>query len=217
MSFGTDQNMLVNIDNILVNKPVRQSHINSFLEYRNNENKWLLKARTADEGIYWNLNGTGSYALESHGQATTAETKARQIVFASAGSAKAAVDLDTGTIRAKGDIIADNDVISYVSSDKKYKENVIQIQNAIDKVIQLRGVEFDWIENPSGYTGHDIGVIAQEVQAVVPEIVRVGAHDQLQVNYEKIVPLLIEAIREQNNKIEKLEHTVNELKNLIQK
>ena len=65
----------------------------------------------------------------------------------------------------------------------------------------LNGVNFEWKENPSGYAGKDIGVIAQEVEKIIPEAVRIGGNGQKQVNYEKIIPLLIECIKELKAKI----------------
>ena len=65
----------------------------------------------------------------------------------------------------------------------------------------IRGVSFDWKQNPSGYSGHDVGVIAQELEEILPEAVRTGGYGQKQVNYEKIIPLLIECIKELKAKI----------------
>ena len=124
-------------------------------------------------------------------------------IFVKDGTAKASVDLDTGSIRTAGDLVADNDVIGFVTSDKNYKENITDMSNALDKIGLIRGVEFDWKENPSGYHGHDVGVIAQEIEEVIPEAIRTGANGQKQVNYDKIIPLLIECIKELNTKIRK--------------
>ena len=77
----------------------------------------------------------------------------------------------------------------------------MNMTNALDKIDLIRGVEFDWKENPSGYNGHDVGVIAQEIEEVIPEAVRVGANGQKQVNYDRIIPLLIECIKELKSKL----------------
>ena len=204
-SYKDEQNMLINTNEILVNKPVKQSHTGNVIEYRNDENKWLLKSRTTPEGIYWNKTGSPSYSLQSYGESTNPEDIQNQIVFAAGGTAKAAVDLDTGTIRAKGDVIADGDIISFVTSDGRFKKDVetITTQNKIKK---LRGVRFNWTEdNPHGYSGHDVGVIAQELETILPEAVRKNADGHYQVNYEKITPLLIEIIKDQDSRLEMLE------------
>ena len=87
-------------------------------------------------------------------------------------------------------------------SDENYKENVITVNNALNKVEQLRGVSFDWKENSrSSY-----GVIAQELQKVLPELVH--GDNPKTVNYNGIIGVLIEAIKE-------LKKEVEELKSLI--
>jgi len=88
---------------------------------------------------------------------------------------------------------------------------------------QIRGVYFDWtdehIESRGGEDGyfvrkHDIGVIAQEVEAILPEIVATREDGFKAVKYEKIVPLLIETIKAQQKQIDQIMAT---LKNLIDK
>lgn len=106
-----------------------------------------------------------------------------------------------------GRIDAANDIVAYSSSDKRLKVNIKPIEGAIDKVLAINGVEYDW--NPKfldshGYSGHDIGVIAHEVQEIFPEAVRVGGHGYLMVRYEKLIPLLIQAVKEQQTYIELL-------------
>tara|TARA_R110000782_G_scaffold63135_1_gene129541 strand:+ start:1879 stop:3468 length:1590 start_codon:yes stop_codon:yes gene_type:complete len=107
----------------------------------------------------------------------------------------------TGEIRATADIIA------YHSSDKRLKENIEVIPDAVNKVKQIKGVSFDWKENISDVTsktGHDIGVLAQDIEAVLPELVTTRDSGYKAVSYEKIVALLIEAIKEQQLQIDEL-------------
>ena len=87
------------------------------------------------------------------------------------------------------------DVIAFTSSDKRLKNNIKPIDNALEKLEKISGVLFDWNEK-SGYTGRDYGVIAQEVEAIMPEIVVTRDNGYKAVKYEKIIPLLIEAIKE---------------------
>jgi len=107
-----------------------------------------------------------------------------------------------------GRIDVSNDVVAFSTSDINYKKNISNIQNALEKVKQINGVEFDWIENPEihGNSGHDVGVIAQEIEKVIPEVVTTRENGIKAVKYEKIVSLLIEAIKD-------LEKQVEELKN----
>ena len=70
---------------------------------------------------------------------------------------------------------------------------------------EIGGYSFVWNDNQSVYEGKDIGVIAQEIQSVLPEIVATRDNGYLGVKYEKIVPLLIESIKELQKKIEHIE------------
>jgi hypothetical protein len=107
-----------------------------------------------------------------------------------------------------GRIDASNDIVAYSTSDSRLKENITPIANALDKVKSLTGVEFDWkkeTKDVHGYEGHDVGVIAQEVQAVLPEAIRTNDTGYLSVRYEKMIALLIEANKELAARVEELE------------
>ena len=112
-----------------------------------------------------------------------------------------------------GRLDAGNDVVAYSSSDKRFKENLIRIPGSLDKVMKLSGYEFDWIpdEENHGYEGHDVGVIAQEVEKVLPEVVTTRDSGYKAVKYEKMIPLLIESIKEQQEQIEELKQKVKSL------
>ena len=103
-----------------------------------------------------------------------------------------------------GLIRATNDVVAFYSSDKRLKDNIKPIEGALDKVCQLGGYEFDWNSKQDVYEGHDIGVIAQEVEAVFPELVTDRDNGFKAVKYEKLVPALIEAIKELKAEVESL-------------
>ena len=111
-----------------------------------------------------------------------------------------------------GRIDATNDVVAYSSSDRRFKTNIIQIGSPIQKIKEIGGYEFDWIPNVEhGYEGHDVGVIAQEIEAVVPELVQTRESGYKAVKYDKLVALLIEGIKEQQSTIEKLEARISKL------
>jgi len=105
-----------------------------------------------------------------------------------------------------GRIDAKNDVVAFSTSDKRLKDNITPIDSALDKVSKIQGIEFDWIPTPGvhGNEGHDVGVLAQEVEAVLPEVVTTRDNGYKAVKYEKIVPLLIESIKELKAEIEEL-------------
>mgnify|MGYP001410031383 CR=1 FL=1 len=106
----------------------------------------------------------------------------------------------TGEIRAAGDITA------YYSSDERLKENITNIKEPLQKLSYINGVEFDWIpkEGIHSNEGHDVGVIAQQIEKVLPELVTDRENGYKAVRYEKIVALLIEAVKEQQLQIDEL-------------
>jgi hypothetical protein len=117
--------------------------------------------------------------------------------------------LGVGSVTAPttaGLIRAANDIVAYASSDERLKANKQVLQGSLQKIQQVNGYEFDWIpmfgihENE----GHDIGIIAQEIEKILPEIVTTRDNGYMAVKYEKLVPLLIEAIKELSEEIDKL-------------
>jgi hypothetical protein len=113
-----------------------------------------------------------------------------------------------------GEIRATNNVTAFYSSDIRLKENIVPITDALDKVNQISGVTYDWtdayIESHGGEDGHfvrkhDVGVIAQEIEAVLPEIVGENSEGYKAVKYDRLVSLLIEAVKELSAKVEDLE------------
>jgi hypothetical protein len=95
----------------------------------------------------------------------------------------------TGALNVTGDITA------FYSSDKRFKDNIQPLDLALEKIDKISGVSFDWNSN-SAHEGHDIGVIAQEIEEVLPEVVTTRSDGYKAVRYEKIIPLLIEGIKE---------------------
>jgi hypothetical protein len=100
-----------------------------------------------------------------------------------------------------GGLRVSDDVIAYAISDERVKDNVQPITNALEKLEQITGVSFDW-KPESGHHGHDYGVIAQEIEKILPEVVATRDSGYKAVKYEKIIPLLIEAIKELSKKVE---------------
>ena len=100
------------------------------------------------------------------------------------------------------------DIIAFYSSDKRLKDNVIPITNPISKIMKIGGYTFDWNEKQDTYNGHDVGVIAQEVEKVLPEVVETRENGYKAVKYDKMVPLLIEAIKDQQKQIDELKKLI---------
>ncbi len=89
-------------------------------------------------------------------------------------------------------------------SDETKKENIATLADATEKTLRLRGVSFNWKDTGKA----SIGVIAQEVEQVIPEVVGTSSSGEKSVNYDALVGLLIQTIKEQNARIEKLESII---------
>ena len=109
----------------------------------------------------------------------------------------------TDTMFVDGIISASGDIIAFASSDERLKDNIIPIDDALNKLNQIGGYEFDW-NSDSEHSGHDVGVIAQEIEKVLPELVVDRKDGYKAVRYDKIVALLINAIKEQQLQIDLL-------------
>jgi hypothetical protein len=128
--------------------------------------------------------------------------------FSTAGGALLSVN---GSITCRGNIstsqcVTSGDFADY--SDARYKRNIAPMENALEAVLRLRGVMFDWRreEFPKmGFrAGRQVGFLAQEVEAVLPEVVHTNADGYKTVAYGKVVPLLVEAMKQQQAQIEAL-------------
>ena len=152
--------------------------------------------------ILWNTATSGMYFATDNTQAMVIDTSQDIKIEESVGIGVAA----NGTT---GRLDCSNDVIAFSSSDRRWKENIIRIENPLDKISKIGGYTFDWKElteeekqTQHGNSGHDVGVIAQEIQEVLPEVVKERDNGYLAVDYEKIVPLLIESIKELKQEVD---------------
>jgi hypothetical protein len=102
-----------------------------------------------------------------------------------------------------------------VISDAKYKTNITPLQHATSIILQLRGVSYDWrrIDFPEMNFPADnqIGFIAQEVEKLIPQIITTDSQGNKSISYTSVIPLLVEAIKEQQNQIEDLKLQVEKL------
>ena len=158
----------------------------------------------------------------------------QKIVGKSVVSSSVAPGLDaragnlTGVWTTRGGLV---ETTSHGHSDIRLKRTIIPIEGALDKVTQLNGISFRWdkdyIKKTSRYKDikaktvtRSIGFIAQEVEQIVPEVVSTEKIDAVdfdvkRVDYEKMVALLTEAIKEQQTQIESLKSEVQELKSQL--
>jgi uncharacterized coiled-coil protein SlyX len=170
---------------------VETANLETFTSSINTTIKTRLNAETV-------VSGSSQITLSSTtGGGTSANVQFNSLGVGMAASATA------------GRIDATNDIVAFSSSDKRFKENIQPIENALEKINQIGGYEFDWkVENKNehGYEGHDLGVIAQEIEAIAPELVQTRENGYKAVKYDKLVSVLIEAIKELSAKIDRLEN-----------
>ena len=193
----------------------------------------------AETDLYINPNGRvgiGETSVDAKLHLTTASSGLINQKFESAGSAAWRMgiaasgtsfllddshdDLSTPefAFQNDGDFHADGDVIAYsttTSSDERLKENIKQIPYGLEEVLKMKPVEYDWKEKRGGK--HDIGVIAQDIEKLIPEIIKENKdlktkEDFKSVDYGKMVAVLIKAIQEQQEEIELLKANLDQLK-----
>ena len=158
----------------------------SFGSFKRASSDFIIKAETADKEILF--KGTdGSTTITAF-----------QLDMSESGDAYFNNDISGSTIRASGDVIAFN------SSDERFKDNIKPISEPLWKLSKIGGYTFDWNDNQDVYKGHDVGVIAQEIHKVLPEVVGEKNDGYLGVKYEKIVPLLIESIKELKQEVDEI-------------
>jgi len=169
-----------------------------------NGTRLLFTPSTTRETVAFLTDITGGLTVADD----TSSNATRYLIFTNAtsgsvstanvSSSKLYFNPSTGDLTAGGSITA--------LSDRTLKNNITTITGAVDKVNNMRGVEFDWIE--SG--GHGIGIIAQEVEDIIPEVVL--THKGLKsVAYGNLIAVLIEAIKDQDKRIKLLEALVERL------
>ena len=111
----------------------------------------------------------------------------------------------SGGLGVLNTINAGGDVIAFATSDERLKDNIKPIENPLEVISQISGNTFDWnSEKQNIYNGKDYGVIAIGNPKVMPELVDTRDNGYLAVKYDKIVPLLIESIKELKKEIEEL-------------
>lgn len=189
----------------------------------------LNPAFTSNEGgqinIKKSLNGsTADWIIDQYG---TSSSDARFRIFNSISESNGLTILENGNIgmgnltpsvrlQVNGDIIA-NSIAG--SSDIRFKKNIRTVDHALDKVKALRGVYFNWdkeaFPDKNFSNQNELGFIAQEVEKIIPEIVTKdnSKEEYRSVKYDKLVALLVEAIKEQQKQIDILKIEVKKKNN----
>ena len=132
------------------------------------------------------------------GQDGGATITALQLDMSEGGNAQFLKNISGSQIEASGDVIA------FGSSDRNLKDNIQPIKNSLEKVDKIGGYTFVWNDKQDTYEGSDVGVIAQEIEEVLPEVVMTRGSGYKAVKYEKIVPLLIESIKELKQEVDEI-------------
>ena len=151
--------------------------------------------------------GTGVTITHTPGEGSNATIAIGQVVATSSDVRFNSLGIGMAASATAGRIDATNDIVAFSSSDIRFKENITPIENALDKISKISGNTYDWkAENKAehGYEGNDVGVIAQEIEAVLPQLVQTRENGYKAVKYDKLVALLIEGIKEQQLQIEEL-------------
>jgi hypothetical protein len=137
----------------------------------------------------------GTYKLNVNGSFYSTSINTGAIACASVAA--------TGAITCDS-LAATGDVVAFSTSDKRLKDNIQTITSPLQKLNQISGVSFEWRDDlQHTYTGNDVGVIAQEIENILPEAVITREDGYKAVRYEKIIPLLIEAIKELQSQLNK--------------
>jgi len=122
-------------------------------------------------------------------------------------------EFDNRVVKISGQVIVTS---STSASDVRQKKEIEPLTSALDKVMKLKGVSYKWKtdENPgSGFgKGRQIGLIAQDVERVLPELVYTDAKGYKSLAYDKLVPVLVEALKEQESEIKEQKTEIKELK-----
>ena len=166
-----------------------------FGRFKRDSSDFVMKSATSNTDIVFRGNDGG------------ATITALTLDMSEAGNAQFLSNISGSQIEASGDVIA------FGSSDERLKDNIKPITEPLWKVSQIGGYTFDWNDNQDTYEGHDVGVVAQEIHKVLPEVVAERSNGYLGVKYEKIVPLLIESIKELDKKIKHIEKNCDCLNN----
>jgi hypothetical protein len=165
------------------------------------------KTLTLNSTVTFNTTGGNPVIVDLANGGTVAYTSSPTFTASVVGGTAITA---TGNVVVTGDFSATGNVTAYNSSDKRLKENITPIENPIDKLLKLSGNTFKWTadyyatQDQSLFKEFDVGVIAQEVQEVLPEAVNERDNGILAVDYQKLIPLLIECIKAQQVQIDEL-------------
>ena len=136
------------------------------------------------------FNTANTAFVIGNGTASNAKSDAFKVMF-------------NGDATVSNDLTVSGDVV--ISSDARLKSNIVSLGSTLPKLLQIDGKSYEMKGKQK------IGVLAQEIQEVFPELVSEDDNDMLAVNYQGLIPVLINALKEQEDKISRLENLVEKL------
>jgi hypothetical protein len=155
-------------------------------------------------GFYTSANGVSRHFLDADNGIGYASNSYRAPMFYDSNNTAYYVDA-----ASTSNLNAITCVSLTETSSERYKENIYTLDNALDKVTSLRGVSY----NRKGDTKQEIGVIAEEVAVVLPEVLKYNSDGEPDsVSYGRLTAILIEAIKQQQNQIKELQNEIKTLK-----
>ena len=147
------------------------------------------------------------------GTAPAATLDVRGTALISGNTRINSLGIGTNASGTAGEIRATNEITAFYSSDKRLKTNIVNIENALEKIMSINGVMFDWtdeyISSRGGEDGFfvrkkDTGLIADEVELILPELVAVREDGYKGLKYEKMQGLIVESIKELKKQIDQI-------------
>lgn len=168
--------------------------------------------------IWENIGGVSSNIYTADGIITTAqvarnvELNGKNLIFSGAGSVGIGTNNPSAKLDVAGTVKAS--AVDY-NSDARLKQNVTPITNADEILLQLNPVSYFWNESGKKKGGNaqlQYGLIAQEVEKVLPNIVNTDSESYKSVNYNELIPLLLKNAQEQDKKIKELQKEIQQLK-----
>ena len=166
-----------------------------------------LATQTTGDYVASLVQGTGVTITNNSGENATPTIAIGQSVATNATPT-------FGNLTINGSINATGDITAYYTSDKRHKNNIQPIENALLKVSKLNGVTWEWNDDVHEVTKSTpkTGLIAQEVQEVLPEVIKEREDGFLALDYSKMMGLMVEAIKEQQTQIHNLTLEIENLK-----
>jgi len=163
---------------------------------------------TAAGGELWNIDIPGGGNLAFNSNSLTVGTT-RMVINDDTGNVGIGTTNPSQKLQVNGTVLANG---LTVPSDLRYKEDIASLSNSLNRVLAMRGVQYQWKreEFPEKNFGQDsqLGFIAQEVEALYPEVVFTDSEGYKSLDYSRLTPVLVEAMKEQQQLIKQQESTL---------